>query len=91
MSTAARFTLLAALALLGAGCATTRLHVQTPEGTRVEFAFPKNLDAEGLEVVVGPHSLRAARIRTDAAAIVREQGAIVRDVAATATAAALAP
>lgn len=76
-----------ALALLS-GCATTRLSVTTSEGATVDFAFPKNLDATRLEIVVGPHSLRAERLRTDAAAVIRAQGEATRGVAETAAGAA---
>lgn len=74
------------LCLVGTGCATTRLSVTTTEGARVQFAFPKNLVARDLEVVVGPHSLRASELRTDASAVVRTQAELVRGLSDAATA-----
>lgn len=71
-------------ALALTGCATTRLAVTTPEGARVDFSFPKNLVAQELEVVVGPHSLRARELRTDASAVIRTQAELVRGLAADA-------
>lgn len=72
------------LALALTGCATTRLSVRTPEGTSVDFRFPKNLVAENLEIQVGPHSLRAEVLRTDASAVIRTQAEVLRGLAESA-------
>lgn len=72
------FTALLALVLLVAlsGCATTRIDVTTAEGLRVRASFPKNMDATGLRLAIGPHELTAERLQTDAASVVQAQSAL---------------
>lgn len=71
-------------ALLLSGCATTSLHVNTPEGLVVKFGFPKNMEARDLHVQVGSYQLSAKYIRTDASGVVKEQVAGVKAVAESA-------
>lgn len=89
--------LLAAIIVLAsalAGCATTRIRVETTDGARVEFSCSKNVSADSITVDPQTRKVEIKQLRTDAASVINAQGAIAADVSqavVTAAGAALVP
>lgn len=83
--------LLGLAALLGSpGCATrtieaasTQFEVTTPEGKTTRFAFPKELDAKGLDLAVDPGTgritLKAASLKSSSQGIIESASSAQAD------------